>query len=128
MIYNLYEEAVELLKANNLSFEDVLWIGGDDFQIPIDKFVELSVNHKYIKNDFCSTLTCGDLVIVGNDWWLSRATCDGYWEYWIFNRKPEKPSNIFLVKTLDYAGYPNTLKKSNNIEIESTNKKVLTVG
>lgn len=85
---NLLDETLETLSEHNLTIEDVKWIGSinGDYQCSINEFLELA-NREY-DNGFGAPEVCGDLVIVGDDWWLERHEYDGS-EEWEFKRLPK---------------------------------------
>lgn len=87
-VVNLLEETKVILEKHNLSLNDVVWVGCKEFRISIDKFIELA-NHEYSPGD---DECVHDLLVVGNDWWLSRGYNDEFGSsWWNFNRLPEMP-------------------------------------
>ena len=87
-ISNLLKETIDVLNDYELTFDDVLWIGCDDYTISIEQFKELA-NNTYDKG-YGAPKVAIDLKIVGKDWWLEREEYDGM-EWWEFNTPPLKP-------------------------------------
>lgn len=93
---NLLHETLETLSAAGKSPSDVRWVGGitranEDYAGSWDEFAILAdfeYNDSYGGNEID-----GDLVIVGDDWWLERGEYDGS-EWWEFKTLPKaKPAN-----------------------------------
>lgn len=85
---NLLKETIEKLSDNGISQEDVRWIGNERFWSTWENFKEIS-NEDY-DNGFGAAHVAQDLVIVGDDWWMTRGEYDGS-EWWDFHRKPMLP-------------------------------------
>jgi hypothetical protein len=83
---NLYDETVEKLEAHGKSFNDVVAICGNSFQISKEEFAWLSRTE--YDNDYGAPEVATDLVIIGADWWLERNEYDGS-EWWDFKQMPE---------------------------------------
>lgn len=81
---NLLEETIEALEENGKSFDDVIGVCGDKFQIPIEQFKELA-NREY-NDGFGAQKVASDLKIIGKNFWLERHEYDGseWWEYKTF--------------------------------------------
>ena len=83
---NLWEETIEMLANNNKSFDDVVAICGNDFQITKEDF------EKYSKTEYDdgygSPKVAEDLLIIGADFWLERHEYDGS-EWWEFKQTPK---------------------------------------
>lgn len=94
---NLKNETLEILHENGKSMEDVCWVGGDDFSIPIPLFWELA-DQEY-DNSYGSQIVAADLVVVGNGFWLERHEYDGS-EWWEFKEEPAMPKEVRNVNTL----------------------------
>lgn len=88
---NLLEETKAALSERGFSFDDVKWVGCGEYQIPIEDFIRLA-DVEYDSGYGCQEVA-EDLVIVGDDWWLSRGEYDGS-EWWDFNKKPVKPEIV----------------------------------
>lgn len=95
---NLYEETVETLKRNGKKQEDIKWAGCKTFKIPLGKFWEIAKNTNY-DSGYGGVVVAVELVLVGDDFWLSRGEYDGS-EWWNFNKKPEEPKetrDVYMV-------------------------------
>lgn len=83
---NLWQETNEKLAENNKSFDDVVAICGNDFQITKEDF------EKYSKTEYDdgygSPKVAEDLLIIGEDFWLERHEYDGS-EWWEFKQMPQ---------------------------------------
>ena len=78
---NLLNETIEDLAKHNKTFDDVIGICGDDFQISIEDFKNLA--NKEYNDGYGGQEVASDLKIVGEDFWLERHEYDGseWWEY-----------------------------------------------
>lgn len=97
MRINLLKETEEELERHGKTWEDIIWIGNTEFTISLEHFKELS-NKKY-DNGYGAQEVSGDLLIVGEDWWLEREEYDGS-ESWEFKRLPQKPIKEVKVKRI----------------------------
>jgi hypothetical protein len=84
---NFLEETRNALKDNNLTTEDVLWIGSQSGKYSINwgEFEKIA-NFRYY-DGYGSAEIALDLVVVGSDWWLERYEYDGS-EQWVFKKMP----------------------------------------
>lgn len=82
---NLLEETIEALEENGKSFDDVIGVCGDEFQISIEEFKELA-NREY-DDDYGTQEVAQDLKVVGKDFWLERYEYDGA-EWWVYKTPP----------------------------------------
>lgn len=83
---NLYEETIKELAENGKTFDDVVAICGNEFQITKDDFVKYS-NTEY-DSGYGAPEVAEDLLVVGNDFWLERHDYDGS-EWWEFKAMPK---------------------------------------
>lgn len=90
---NLLEETKQVLEENGKTFEDVKWIGSNDFYIDIDDF--LVVADTEYDNGYGGQEVARDLLIVGDDWWLERHEYDGS-EWWEYKTIPQKPKTYLV--------------------------------
>ena len=69
---NFLAETLTSLKENGKSPDDVRWIGSEDgdYAITWDEFSKLA-DFEY-ENEHEVVEIAGDLIIVGDDWWLNR--------------------------------------------------------
>ncbi len=95
---NLLEETINQLKRHEKTFADVLWIGGNDFSITKDNFIQLAASAEY-DCGYGSQEVADDLKIVGDDWWLERHEYDGA-ESWVFKKLPKKPIKEMTITAL----------------------------
>lgn len=110
---NLYEETINSLKENNKSIDDILWIGCDEFSIPIENFIEVSKRTVYYSG-YGHPEVASDLKIVGNDFLMIRNEYDGS-EWWDFiSYSHNKPTTQFTVDKLA-GGMWDGLATINNI-------------
>ena len=78
---NFWEETMDALKDNGKTFDDVEWIGGNDFEISKENFKRIS---NFIYDDgYGSQEVAKDIKLVGKDFMLIRWEYDGSegWEY-----------------------------------------------
>lgn len=76
-----WEETVNALKDVGKTFDDVEWIGGDDFEISKENFKRIS---NFIYDDgYGSQEVAADIKLVGKDFMLIRWEYDGSegWQY-----------------------------------------------
>jgi len=87
---NLLKETLEALKHYNKKESEIIWIGSDngEYVITWNKFKDIAKNINY-NSGYGGQEIAVDLVIVGNNWWLSRGEYDGS-EWWEFNTIPIK--------------------------------------
>lgn len=96
---NLLQETIEILKENNKTSDNVLWVGSSNGKFVIEwcqfKYFAASVNYH---NGYGGAEIATDLVVVGDGWWLERDEYDGS-EWWDFKRIPIwlSDSNKFLL-------------------------------
>ena len=88
---NLWKETICDLAENGKTWDDVIGICCDDFQITKEQFEKLA-NREY-DNGYGGAEVAQDLMIVGADFWLERHEYDGS-EWWECKQMPnlaEKP-------------------------------------
>lgn len=83
---NLWNETITELKNNGKTFDDVLTICGNEFQITKDDFKKYA-NTEYDAG-YGSPEVATDLLVVGADFWLERYEYDGS-EWWEFKQMPK---------------------------------------
>lgn len=84
---NLYKETIEILKEHGKTFDDVVVICGDDFQITKDDFIKYS-NTEY-DSGYGAPEVAEDLLVIGAGFWLERHEYDGS-EWWEYKEIPER--------------------------------------
>lgn len=101
---NLLKETLEMLEWKGKTPADVLWVGSSDgvYAITWSEFEQLA-NIEYDFNYIYSQKIAKDLVIVGNNWWLTRSVFDG-WEGWDFNTTPQIKEGKSFTRVTDPEG------------------------
>ena len=110
---NLWEETIEFLKENDKTFEDVLFIQGEDFKVAKENFEIVAKKTNY-NDSFGAQHVATDLVLVGDGWWIERFEYDGS-EWWEFKTIPTEKSEVVPIFYLD-RGMWDTLKEMNEDE------------
>lgn len=87
---NLLIETLRVLELHGLTPNDVRWIGNEDYWSTWENFKELA-DFDY-DGGYGSAHVAQDLIIAGDDWWMTRGEYDGS-EWWDFHRKPALPEN-----------------------------------
>lgn len=103
------EDILSILHDFDKTAEDIYWVGGMDFAISLDEFWALA--DQELKE---GELIAGDLIIMGNGFWLSREdNYEGYpeWEYHILPYKPKTQIHITCLT----GRYAQTLMRMNNV-------------
>ena len=111
---NLWEETIELLKEKDKTFDDVLYIQGDDFKVTKENFESVAKKTDY-DSGFGAQHVATDLVLVGDDWWIERAEYDGS-EWWEFKSIPVRKQYMKNITNL-HKGMWDTLKDMNEDEL-----------
>lgn len=100
---NLWEETNRALEEKEKSFNDVVAICGNDFQITKEDFEKYSKTE--YDNGYGSPKVAEDLLIIGADFWLERHEYDGL-EWWEFKAMPnykELPFKPITALTVEQA-------------------------
>lgn len=108
---NLLKETTDRLTQHGKTWKDVRWIGGDDFTMSVDNFIEVARRTDYDAG-FGSPLVATDLKIVGDDWFLMRYDYDGA-EGLAYVEVPVKPALECTVNKLAKASGCCTLSECN---------------
>lgn len=111
---NLWEETIKFLKEKDKTFEDVLFIQGDDFKVTKENFESVAKKTDY-NSGFGAQRVATDLVLVGDDWWIERAEYDGS-EWWEFKSIPVRKQYMKNITNL-HKGMWDTLKEMNEVEL-----------
>ena len=110
---NLLEETIEVLKNNNKTEEDVLWVGTKEEKATWNNFRAIAdVNYD---SGFGGQEVAEDLIIVGKDWWLERHEYDGS-EWWEFKSQPKEPDNSIVLKNVIHGSWSSLKELSNLLE------------
>nr|DAE98628.1 MAG TPA: hypothetical protein [Caudoviricetes sp.] len=64
---NLWEETIEFLEEKGKTFDDVLYIQGEDFKVTKENFESVAKKTDY-DSGFGAQHVATDLVLVGDDW------------------------------------------------------------
>lgn len=107
---NLWEETLKELYNYGRTFNDVLFIQGDDFEISKDNFEEVAKKTNY-DDGYGAQHVAKDLVLVGEGWWIERYEYDGA-EWWTFKSIPEKKKYMKSITKLG-VGMWDTLDEMN---------------
>lgn len=93
---NLWEETIEFLKKKDKTFEDVLFIQGEDFKVTKENFEIVAKKTDY-DSDFGAQHVATDLVLVGDGWWIERCEYDGseWWEFKTIPTEKDKVEHIY---------------------------------
>jgi hypothetical protein len=97
---NLLIETIGYLTICDKTVEDVNWVGSSDGKYVISWQEFEKIGNVNYNSGYGSQEIAADLVVVGNNWWLSRLEYDGA-EDWTFNtlpimKKKIKPFNTVL--------------------------------
>lgn len=87
---NLWYETKTILAQHGKTFDDIKWVGGNEFTIDKDQFVKLADKTNY-DNGYGSPQVALDLVLVGEDFYLTRDEYDGS-EWWSWHCVPTMPT------------------------------------
>lgn len=107
---NLWEETIEFLKENDKTFDDVLFIQGEDFKVTKENFEIVAKKTNY-DSGFGAQRVATDLVLIGDGWWIERCEYDGS-EWWEFKTIPTEKDKVELIYHLGN-GMWDTLKELN---------------
>lgn len=93
---NLLDETIEVLKQNEKTIDDVLWVGNTDYKTSWDNFVKVAKDTYYGKK-YKGLIVAEDLVVMGKDFWLERNiyTPNSWWEFKSINRWNPKIKTMF---------------------------------
>ena len=99
---NLYDETVEALIDAGSSIENITYVWGDDFQIPVSNFIELAKSTNYDSGygaaEIATDLKVG-FTIGGFETYMYRYEYDGS-EGWEYPKNTEPPEKIVTIKSL----------------------------
>ena len=108
---NLLNETTAELAEHGLTWDDVVWVGTEEVEIPIDHFKKIA--NKSYDNGWGSPEVATDLVVCGIDWWLERREYDGS-EWWEMRRTLKRPNRIVYPHTVTGEGR-STIKGMNHM-------------
>ena len=112
MVKTFWEETIDALKDNGKTFDDVEWIGGDEFEISKENFKRIS-NFTY-DDGYGSQEVAEDIKLVGKDFMLIRWEYDGSegWEY-----IKTKPTGI--VREIDFLSAKKANRYYEDIDLDA---------
>lgn len=94
---NLLKETEQILNKHGKTLDDIVWIGCEDFKIPINTFIDVA--NRCYDDGYGAKMVAVDLLVVGDAWWLERHDYDGaeWWEYKELPKEPELIEDVFTV-------------------------------
>jgi len=109
---NLLQETLEVLDRQGKTIDDIEYCQCLDGHFSVEIFKSLADNE--YDSGYGAPEVGQDLILVGNDFWLSRAEYDGS-EWWEFNRMPSKREIEITPKALivtdpDQIGWVNVME------------------
>lgn len=99
---NLWEETIEVLSEYNLSWADIIYVCGNEFQISKDNFEMLAKDTNY-DSGYGAAEIATDLKLVGKDFWFERWEYDGS-EGWTYKKMPTADVPLKAVQRLSVYG------------------------
>ena len=109
---NLLAETKNILENNSKKFEEIIWIGGNDFFTKENFETILDVDYD---SGFGGQEIATNLKIVGDSWWLERHEYDGS-EWWEFKEMPKEPKIYKAVFRVEGDSSWDSLEEINNKE------------
>lgn len=94
---NLLAETTDTLLENDIAASHVRWVGSRDGSLAMDWEQFAAIADVEYDNGYGGPEVAGDLVVVGDDWWLERYEYDGA-ERWLFKRLPVKSDGALPFK------------------------------
>lgn len=94
---NLLTETIFELEQHDKTFEDVVWVGTTEVEMPVEVFVELA--NKYYDEGFGSQKVATDLLVCGDGWYMERHEYDGS-EWWEYKTTPTRPKRVVIPKAV----------------------------
>lgn len=109
---NLLKETMRDLRENGKSLKDVVWIGTEEAEIPLEVFKKLA-DAEY-DSSYGAQHVAVDLVICGDGWYMERHEYDGS-EWWEFKEQPKRPARkVEPLRVLDNNQLWASLKEMNH--------------
>ena len=93
---NLLDETLSALERNGKTPDDILTIFTARYMFSFETFAAAARDF-YYDSGYGAQEVNSTLVVVGEDWWLSREEYDGS-EWWRFNKKPSLTNQKFVRK------------------------------
>ena len=99
---NLWEETIKVLSIYNLSWADIIYVCGNEFQISKENFEEVAKVTNYDRG-FGAPEIATDLKLVGDNFWFERWEYDGS-EGWAYKKMPTADIPLKTVQRLSVYG------------------------
>lgn len=110
---NLWNETIGKLNKNGKTFDDVLVICGDEFQITKENFEKIARETEYYSG-YGYQQVAYDLKLIGNDFAMIRVENAGN-EWWEFVSLSKYPKRMETVNKLADDNYSNDLEDMNKL-------------
>ena len=94
---NLLENTIEILKTKGKKEVDVKWVGTKTHKCSWQDFKGIA--DAEFDPGFGSPEVAGDLLIVGDNWWLERHEYGGD-EWWEYKELPKEPTETIALKAV----------------------------
>lgn len=104
---NLLKETEDKLEEYGFTWDDVVWVGTPDMEIPLKHFKEIA-DCEYDEG-YGAAEVATDLLVCGIGWWMERWEYDGS-EGWEFHTPPIRPDCIAMPERV-MGGMWNTLEE-----------------
>ena len=122
----LYDYILKILKENNKTVNEILWIGNENYQILIDDFLKLAMKALLTSHSRVCDVYPRDIVIVGENWWLQYDDSDESGNSLMFCTYPERPKNIIHINSLNPVNdNPNILDELKRNIVSSPNPELI---
>lgn len=109
----LIQETKDFIAALGYTKDDIQWIGGQDFVVPLDCFWNAAP--QFYDAGYGWAEVAEDFKIVFKDGsWMERAEYDGS-EWWNYKCCPKRPLRIVPVNNFISHHYESTLARINNV-------------
>lgn len=95
---NLLKETFSILEHHGKSLDEIRYVFGHDFRIPVDNFIDVANKTDY-DDGYGLPEIATDLIVAGDDFWLERHEYDGS-EWWEYKEHPTPPEEIKVVRIL----------------------------
>lgn len=118
---NLWKETMESLAENNLTWDDVLFVAGDDFQVSKENFERVARRTNYDDRYGCQE-AAEDLKLYGDGFIMFRWSYDGaeWWKY--INTKNPDNKPMQKIELLAHVG--ETLKDMQEEGVYNDNTRI----
>lgn len=86
------------LQEHEKSLNDIIWIGSQDFSIPIDNFCQLASTIPEYERD---NDVAEDIIISGKDFWVEREIFENNGK-WVYKVTPQKAKDEYTINALNF--------------------------